>query len=76
MSINIIEKPNYGKYKIEGIEGDVYYTPEVDGKEYSYIAETEDVAMLLGLQVKYQGTNSEFCKMACRMLNIDSLWAE
>jgi len=76
MTIEIHSKHNRGKNHIPSIEGDVYYLPVVDGKEYSYIAETEDVAMLLALQIKHEGLNSQFCKNACRMLNIDSAWAE
>ena len=57
-------------------EGTTHYSPVIDGKKCSCIAETYDVALLLGLQVKYDGTNSQFTKNACRMLRIDSAWAE
>lgn len=57
-------------------EGVIHYKPVVDGKVYSMIAETEDVALLLGLQIKYDGLNSQFTKNACRMLCIDSAWTE
>lgn len=56
--------------------GDWYYSPIVDGKEVSLFAETEDMAMLIGLGVKYDGANSQFPKMAARMLNIDTEWAK
>ena len=58
------------------VEGDYYYSPVVDGKECSYIAETEDIAMLLGLGIKYDGVNSQFARMAVRMLGIKSAWSE
>jgi hypothetical protein len=66
--IEVIERRN----KTGGID----FIPVVDGKEYSYLAETYDVAMLLALQIKYDGLNSQFCKNACRMLGIQSAWAE
>lgn len=50
------------------------FKPVVDGKELSYVAETEDMALLLGLQFKHDGPNSQFAKMAARMLDIDSIW--
>ncbi len=53
---------------------DQIYVPVVDGKEYNRIAETPDMAMILGLAIKYDGLNSQFAQMACRMLNIDSVW--
>jgi hypothetical protein len=55
---------------------DVYYVPIVDGKELNMIAETHDIALILGLGYKHDGRNSQFAKMACRMLNIESAWAE
>ena len=76
MSIEIKRVGNYGKNKIPSIEGDDYFLPVIDGEVWNYAAETEDVAMLLALQIKYEGSNSQFCKHACRMLNIDSVWAE
>lgn len=47
----------------------------VDGEETNLIAETEDVALLLGLGLKYDGLNSQFAKMATRMLRIDKALA-
>ena len=76
MSITVIAKRNSGKNKIDSIEGDVYFYPVIDGKEYSHVAETEDVAYLLAFQIKYDGLNSQFAKNACRMLRIKSNWAE
>lgn len=67
---------NQGKNKVDVIENDRYYVPIVDEKEYSYIAETEDIAILLALQIKYQGLNSQFAKNACRMLGIESNWSK
>jgi len=55
---------------------DEYFVPVVNGKEQSVVAETEDVAMLLGLAIKYHGHNSQFAMNACRMLGIKSAWAE
>ena len=74
--IEVREIHNTGINKVGIIGGDTYFTPVVDGKEYSHIAETSDIAMLLGLQIKYDGLNSQFCKNACRMLRIESNWAE
>lgn len=73
--IEIKARNNTGRNKIESL-GELYFVPVVDGKEYNHCAETEDVAMLLGLQIKYQGLNSQFTKNACRMLEIDSNWAK
>ena len=66
---------NYGKNKVESIAEDKYYMPIVDGRELNLIAETYDIALILGLQYKYCGRCSQFAKFACRMLNIPSLWA-
>jgi hypothetical protein len=54
---------------------DYCYSPIVDGKEYSHVAETEDMALIIGLAIKYDGLNSQFPKMAARMLGIKSQWA-
>ena len=56
--------------------GSTWYSPVVKGEKCSCISETYDVALLLGLQIKYEGMNSQFTKNACRMLRIDSAWAE
>ena len=74
--IQIKCKSNTGRNKIKSIDNDVYFTPVVDGKEYSHVGETSDVAMLIGLGIKYDGLNSQFAKNACRMLKIDSNWTE
>ena len=78
--IEVIQKKNRilatGQRMVEIIEGDFFFCPVVDGKEYTHCAETEDVAMLIGLAIKYDGLNSQFPKMACRMLGIKSNWAE
>ena len=52
------------------------FSPVVDGKKLSCCAETADIAYLLGLQYKYDGNNSQFTKMACRMLNIETKWCD
>ena len=67
---------NTGRNKIDSIENDIYFVPVIDGKEYSHVAETVDIAILIGLGIKYDGMNSQFAKNACRMLKIDSKWAE
>lgn len=55
---------------------DYYYKPIVDGKELSFIAETEDMALIIALSYKYDGANSQFPKFAARMLGIKSEWAD
>lgn len=74
--IEVIVKNNVGRNKIKSIKSIVYFVPVVDGKEYNHIAESEDVAMLIGLGIKYDGINSQFVTMACRMLKIESEWAK
>lgn len=74
--IYVIEVPNVGKNKIESFTADTYYRPVVDGLKLSAVAETHDVALILALERKYGGLNSQFTKFACRMLQIDSVWAE
>lgn len=69
-------KNNTGRNKIDFIKSDTYYVPVVDGKEHNHVGETEEVALILGLQLKFQGGNSQFAMMACRMLQIDSNWAK
>lgn len=69
-------KNKNGERRTDLIDADEYYTPIVDGKEYSHMAETQDIAYLIGLGIKYDGINSQFVKMACRMLNIKSNWAK
>jgi hypothetical protein len=53
-----------------------YYMPVIDGKEAHSIAETYDMAMLVGIGIKYDGKNTQFPTMAARMLKIKSQWAE
>ena len=38
------------------------YSPVVDGKQLSVVAENEDIAYILGLQFKYDGPDSQFTK--------------
>lgn len=75
MTIEIKQRRNCGKNKYFDNGSDFCYSPIVDGKEYKYIAETEDMAMLIGLGIKYDGINSQFPKMASRMLGIKTEWA-
>lgn len=74
IKIHLNRKDKNGKRRTDLIDKDEYYSPIVDGKEYSHMAETEDIAYLIGLGLKYDGDNSQFAKMACRMLNIKSNW--
>ena len=76
MSIEIKARPNTGTHKYLDNGSEFYYCPIVDGKEYSSIAETEDMAMIIGLAIKYDGFNSQFPKFAARMLGIDTEWAK
>jgi hypothetical protein len=74
--IEIRQHSNCGKNKRFDTGSDFYYSPIVEGKEYSHIiAETEDMAMLIGLGIKYDGLNSQFPRMAARMLGIKTKWA-
>jgi len=55
----------------------VVYHPIVDGRELPMYSENPDVALLAGLGYKYDnGLSSDFTKYACRMLGINSKWAE
>lgn len=74
ISINV--RPNKGLYFMGEAQGDRVYVPVVGGKELSMVCESEDVAMLVALGYKYDGADSRFAKMACRMLNIESAWAK
>jgi len=56
--------------------GVTWYKPRVNGKDCAPIAETYDMAMIIGLGIKYDGRNSQFPKMAARMLNIETAWRE
>ena len=57
-------------------QGEEWYSPVIGETKSSKIGETPDIAMLIGLGEKYDGRNSQFVKMALRMLKIDSAWAE
>ena len=74
--ITIKEVLNQGRNRIESIKEDIYYIPVINGKEQSVIGESYEIAYLLGLGIKYDGINSQFIKFACRMLKINSEWAE
>lgn len=74
--IEIKARNNTGKNRIAAIDSDMVFTPIVDGQEVSSVGETPEIAMLIGIGYKYDGPNSQFAKMACRMLNIESIWAK
>lgn len=74
--IEVRAKNNTGRNRITTIEGELYFVPVIDGKEYSHCAETEDMAMLIGIGIKYDGLNSQFPKMAARMLGIETAWTK
>ena len=77
--IEIIEKSNVRKgerYIKSDSYGDTYFIPVVDGKELSGVAETWEMAMLIGLGHKFDGNNSHFAYYAGRMLGIKSAWTE
>ena len=76
MMIKIKTVENVGRNKLDAISGDVYYTPIIDGHETGRVAETEDMAMIVGLAIKYDGLNSQFPRFAARMLGIESEWAK
>ena len=69
--VEVKEYQNVGRNRLRNIAGDVYYVPIVDGKEYFHIGETEEVAYLIGLSIKYEGLSGEFARYACRMLGIE-----
>jgi hypothetical protein len=74
--IEVKEIGNYGKNKIDSIETESYFKPILNGVELNVIAETHDIALLLGLERKYCGLNNQFARFACRMLCIKSAWSE
>jgi hypothetical protein len=74
--IEVRAKNNTGRNRISSIGGELYFVPVIDGKEYSHVAETEDMAILIGLGIKYDGLNTQFPKMAARMLGLSSNWAD
>lgn len=48
-----------------------YYTPIINGVEYSHVAPNPDIAYLIALSIKYEGNQaSNFAMYASRMLNI------
>lgn len=67
-----------GAIRIKGemINGRFMYRPVIGLYECSCVAETEDMAMLLGLGIKYDGPNTQFPKMSARMLNINTTWKD
>lgn len=72
-AITVVESVNNGIYK-DMLE--IVYTPKIGDKKLNAICDTEDVAILVALGQKYEGPNSRFATMACRMLKINSVWAE
>lgn len=74
MKITTIKKIN-ASLTIDSMP-DEYFKPVINGIEQNVIGETEDIALILGLAIKYDGHNSQFAKNACRMLGIESAWAD
>lgn len=74
--IEVIERNNNGRNKISSLNSNILYIPVVDGKELSCVSESYDVALLLALEYKYCGINSQFVKFATRMLGIDTVWSK
>ena len=70
------EVPNSGRNKILSIDEPTYWVPVVDGKEYSHVAETQEMALLLGLGLKFEGLNTKFAGYAGKMLGIRSAWTK
>lgn len=54
---------------------DIIYAPVVDGKEICLYAETEDIALILGLCHKYTKLPT-IAKCILRILGIKSIWSE
>jgi hypothetical protein len=73
---NLHNKKPSMKWFPELPDDEVVYKPIIDGKELNYIAETADIALLIGLGYKYDGANSRFAMMACRMLKIKSVYTD
>ena len=71
----ITVKSDFNNGKFDNMPA-IIHTPCVGDKKLSAVCETEDVALLVGLAHKYDGPNSRFAQMACRMLKIDSNWAK
>lgn len=81
MSIEVIEKKNIRKGSSEKYinlpkYGETYFVPVIDGKKSSCVAETWEMAMLIGIGIKLDRRDSQFPCYAARMLKIDSRWAE
>lgn len=72
--IEVREVPNAGRYKVSTINQDTYWITTVDGKEYPHTSETPEMALLVGLGIKFDDAN--FSKHAGRMLGIDSVWTK
>ena len=67
----------WGYSQMRDTYGQDQFTPHLDGKDLRYVAESEDVAILLALGAKYDRQNArEFARFACRMLGIESEWAK
>jgi len=74
--IEVFRVKNNGRNRCHHIAGEYYYQPVVNGISLCNVAETYDVAMLIALEHKYTGLNSQFTRFACRMLGIDSVWSK
>lgn len=67
----------FGGHTGKGSEMREYYTAQLDGKDLHFRAESKEIAFLLALARKYDGTNyQQFVRFACRMLGIKSAWAD
>ena len=74
--VTVKKLPNTGRNRVNTIKSDWYYIPIIGDKEYRYISETEEVAFLMGIGIKYLGENTQFAKFACRMLGIKRVWTD
>jgi len=64
-----------GKEKFKGI-GDLYYIGYVGKKSVNIVCKSNDEALISALGYKYDGPNTQFHRMAVRMLNMPSTWDE
>jgi len=53
-------------------EGKKYYRIFLDEKEIDIVADTQDMAILIGLGFKYQGVDNQFAKYARGVLGMDT----
>lgn len=72
--VEVREVPNAGRYKMMTLDQDTYWVAIVDGREYRHVSETPEMALLVGLGIKFD--DAHFSKHAGRMLGIDSVWTK